>query len=60
MTLVEKFDWLLYIFGIFLLITAVKLAVQKDQKVDPDKNIVVRGFKKIMPVSTDSQGGNSL
>lgn len=56
-TLVEKFDWLLYIFGIFLLITAVKLAVQKDQKVDPDKNIVVRGFKKIMPVSTDSQGG---
>ena len=56
-TLVEKFDWLLYIFGIFLLITAVKLAVQKDQKVDPDKNIVVRGFKKIMPVMTDSQGG---
>ena len=56
-TLVEKFDWLLYIFGIFLLITAVKLAVQKDQKVDPDKNIVVRGFKKIMPVSTDSHGG---
>ena len=56
-TLVEKFDWLLYIFGIFLLITAVKLAVQKDQKVDPEKNIVVRGFKKIMPVSTDSQGG---
>ncbi len=56
-TLVEKFDWLLYIFGIFLLITAVKLAVQKDQKVDPDKNIIVRGFKKIMPVSTDSHGG---
>mgnify|MGYP005754735857 FL=1 len=56
-TLVEKFDWLLYIFGIFLLITAIKLAVQKDQKVDPDKNIVVRGFKKIMPVSTDSHGG---
>lgn len=56
-TLVEKFDWLLYIFGIFLLITSVKLAVQKDQKVDPDKNIIVRGFKKIMPVSTDSHGG---
>ncbi|WP_400208621.1 TerC family protein [Candidatus Methanomassiliicoccus intestinalis] len=56
-TLVEKFDWLLYIFGIFLLITAVKLAVQKDHKMDPDKNIVVRGFRKIMPVSTDSHGG---
>ena len=56
-TLVEKFDWLLYIFGIFLLFTAIKLAVQKDQKVDPDKNIIVRGFKKIMPVSTDSHGG---
>lgn len=56
-TLVEKFDWLLYIFGIFLLFTAVKLAVQKDQKVDPEKNIIVRGFKKIMPVSTDSHEG---
>lgn len=56
-TLVEKFDWLLYIFGIFLLFTAVKLAVQKDQKVDPDKNIIVRGFKKIMPVSTDTHEG---
>lgn len=56
-TLVERFDWLLYIFGIFLLFTAVKLAVQKDQKVDPEKNIIVRGFKKIMPVSTNSHEG---
>lgn len=56
-TLVEQFDWLLYIFGIFLLFTAVKLAIQKDEKVKPEKNIVVRAFKKIMPVAEDSSSG---
>ena len=56
-TLVEKFEWLLYIFGIFLIVTAIKMAFQKEEKdVSPDKNVLVRLFRKFMPVTSDYEG----
>jgi len=51
--LITKFHWILYVFGFFLLITGIKMAFQDNTKeVHPDRNIVVRLFKKIFPVST--------
>ena len=55
-TLIEQFSWVIYIFGIFLIITAVRMAFQKEKKVDPGKNIVVRMFRKVMPVNEDYHG----
>jgi tellurite resistance protein TerC len=51
-TLVARFHWILYIFGLFLVITGIKMAFQKKEKeVHPERNIVVRLFKRIFPVT---------
>jgi len=50
--LVAKFHWLLLVFGAFLVVTGIKMALQKEEKeVHPERNIVVRMFKKIIPVT---------
>jgi tellurite resistance protein TerC len=55
--LVAKFHWILLVFGGFLVVTGIKMALQKEEKeVHPERNIVVRMFKKIMPVTADYHG----
>jgi tellurite resistance protein TerC len=50
--LVARFHWILYIFGLFLVVTGIKMAFQKEEKeVHPERNIVVRFFKKLFPVT---------
>jgi len=49
--LITRFHWILYIFGLFLVITGIKMALQDEkQEVHPERNIVVRFFKKFFPV----------
>lgn len=55
-TLIEHFHWVIYIFGAFLIITGIKIATEKNTEVHPENNPVVRLFKKIMPVASDTQG----
>lgn len=55
--LVNAFSWVLYIFGAFLIFTGIRMVVRKEDKaVEPDKNVLVRGFRKIMPVTRDYEG----
>lgn len=57
--LIHQFEWIVYVFGAFLIITAIKLATQKeDSEVEPDKNPMVKLFRKLMPVTPDYVGGN--
>jgi tellurite resistance protein TerC len=52
--LIERFHWILYVFGAFLLFTALKMMFSKDEdEVHPEKNIVVRFFKKFFPVTPE-------
>jgi tellurite resistance protein TerC len=52
--LVARFHWILYIFGLFLVITGIKMAFQdKEKEVHPERNIIVRLFKKIFPVTPE-------
>ncbi len=55
--LIHQFEWIVYIFGGFLIYTAIKLATQEDTNVDPSKNPVVNLFRKLMPVTPDYEGG---
>ncbi len=58
-TLIQNFRWVLYIFGAFLVYTGVKMAFQKDSdKVHPERNIVVRLFRKIFPVVPAYRGAD--
>ena len=56
-TLLEHFHWLIYVFGAFLVFTGIKLALEKDKEIHPERNIVLRIFRRIIPVTEQYQGG---
>jgi tellurite resistance protein TerC len=56
-SLLERFHWLIYGFGAFLVFTGIKMALPKKEELDPEKNIVVRLFRKFFPVTPDYVGG---
>lgn len=49
--LIHKFSWIVYVFGAFLIFTGIKLVVQKEKEIRPENNIVLKLFKKIMPIN---------
>ena len=49
--LIAKFSWIIIIFGLFLIVAGLKMAFQKDEKVHPEKNPVVKFVKKFIPVT---------
>lgn len=49
--LLQRFHWLIYVFGVFLVITGIKMALPKKEDIDPEKNIAVRIFRKFFPVT---------
>ena len=55
--IIHYFEWVMYLFGAFLIFTGFKLVTGKEEKeVDPQKNPIVKAFKKIMPVTNDYAG----
>jgi tellurite resistance protein TerC len=57
--LINRFHWIVIIFGGFLVFTGIRMLFQSDQEVDPEKNPIVRFFKKFLPV-THSMHGDKL
>ena len=57
--LIEKFDWILYVFGAFLLYTAAKLVFGKESSIDPGDSKFLRLVNRIVP-STDEYDGQKL
>ena len=55
--LINKFHWIIYVFGVLLVFTGIKMLFHKDEKIDPDKNPLVRLFKKFFPVTDKEHGG---
>lgn len=54
--LITKFDWIIYVFGVFLLYTAFKMLRSNDDKFDPKTSFVFRQIKKIYPITTQING----
>ena len=55
-TLIKEFHWIIYIFGAFLIFTGIKMAFHKDEGIDPEKNPLIRVFRRLMPVSNEYDG----
>jgi tellurite resistance protein TerC len=53
----QRFHWAIYVFGAVLAITGVKLLLQRNEELHPEKNPVVRGFQKLLPVTHQLHGG---
>ncbi len=50
--LIERFHWVIYVFGAFLIFTGIKMWFQEETvEVHPERNIIVRFFKKFLPVT---------
>lgn len=59
--LVAQFHWILYIFGVFLVYSGVKIYFgDSDEKIDPEKNPVLKLCRKYLPITKDEMGGQFL
>lgn len=53
-----QFHWVIYLFGGFLIVTGIKLFFTSNEEIEPEKNLLIRVFKKFMPVSPRLDGKN--
>jgi len=54
--LIAKYNWIIYIFGGFLILTGIKMLVIKGGDPDPNKNILVRLTRKLIPITSKFHG----
>jgi tellurite resistance protein TerC len=56
--LIHKFQWILYIFGVFLIYSGIRIYFEDgDEKIEPEKNPILRFCKRYLPMSNTDQGG---
>lgn len=55
--LIERFHWILYLFGALLIYSGVRLGFSGEHQVDPAKNPAVRALRRLIPVTDEFQGG---
>jgi tellurite resistance protein TerC len=56
--LIEHFEPILYVFGVFLIYSGIKIYFEdSDEKIDPEKNPILKLCKKYLPMTTDDHGG---
>ena len=53
LALIAKFDWILYVFGAFLVYTGIKMAVRREGEIHPERNPVLRLFRRFYPVTNE-------
>jgi len=58
--LINKFHWIIYVFGIFLLYTGIKIAIQKGTKINVENNRMLGLFRKYFPVTDNYHGAKFI
>lgn len=51
-----QFHWVIYLFGGFLILTGIKMIFSGHEEIDPEKNLLIRIFKRFMPVTHEIDG----
>lgn len=55
-SLVNEFEWLLYVFGVLVIYTGFIMAFGKEKEFDPSRNRIIRLVRKVIPVTDDYHG----
>jgi tellurite resistance protein TerC len=55
-SLIQRFHWLIYVFGALLVYSGLKLLRQGDEEIDPEKNPLLKVFRRWIPVTDDYEG----
>jgi tellurite resistance protein TerC len=53
-SLIQRLHWIIYVFGAFLIFTGIKLALQKDKNIAPEKNPILKLARKLIPITSVS------
>ena len=56
--LIHAFDWMFYVFGAILIVSAARMLKSEEDSYDPGKSLMVRGVRKLIPVSESLDGQN--
>ena len=54
--LINKFDWIIYVFGVFLLYTAYKMATSSDTEFDPKRSKLYKWIRRLFPITQKMDG----
>jgi tellurite resistance protein TerC len=54
--LIERFEWVLYFFGAFLVVTAIRMLRNEEKEIDPGSHTVVRLVRRLVPVTDRYEG----
>ena len=54
--LIQRFDWVIYVFGGFLILTGIKMLFAGDTKIEPEKNPLVKWTRRVFPVTERYEG----
>jgi len=56
--LIERFVWLLYVFGVFLVYSGIRIYFEDgDEKIEPEKNPIMKFCRRHLPMTADEHGG---
>ncbi|HKP69452.1 MAG TPA: TerC family protein [Pyrinomonadaceae bacterium] len=55
-TALMQFHWVIYLFGGFLILTGIKMVFSGHEKIEPEKNLLIRIFRKFVPVTHEIEG----
>lgn len=56
-TLIHKFHWVIYVFGAFLILTGIRMALQQERQIDPERHPVLRFLRRFLPITEHYEGG---
>jgi len=58
--LIASFAWILYVFGAFLILTGIKMLIQRNEHINPERSKTLRLFRRFVPTSDDYDGQKFL
>ena len=56
--LLHRFEWIIYVFGGILILTGIRMLLQKDQRIEPEKNPIVRLARRVLPFTNSYDGAH--
>jgi tellurite resistance protein TerC len=54
--LIDRFHWIIYVFGAFLVFTGIRMATQDEMDIEPEANPVLKLIRRILPISPSYEG----
>ncbi|MBI1977545.1 MAG: TerC family protein [Candidatus Omnitrophica bacterium] len=60
LALIHQFHWIIYVFGALLVWTGFRMMTEKDKEFEPERNPVLKLFRRFVPVTADYEGNKFL